>query len=727
MTIKAQSTFTPSNLGNATDGLLLQVRGLSIGSSQTWDAISDLSLHVEPRELVILTGGMRAAKSRLLQALAGLRQPDKGEILVDGIDLFANRKLFAPYIGYVPSRMVLQESLTVREVLTYEAQLRLSRRQAKDSLKQRVQVMLDGFQLQPVANHRLSVLSDYQRWLTQIAVEVLTRPGLLLIDTPAAPLEAAEEVHLTGLLKSLASQGTTVIQNSDVPRCAQIADRLLMLTGDGHLAWFGPADEAMAYFQSFVNEDQGLTQPATLDEVLVMLESTGDGTPGDWVQRFRTHPAYTMYVDDPLNDKLPDLLLQDRPLARFRGVSKERTPPSKVPQNAASAKFAALANRTFRQLGRERIGLLMLVAPLLAAGTDFFLSSPEMSDPLLGDPGRLPTALGVLIFGEMLVAALILYNEIAKDRMVYAWERRTLTLSFPYVLSKVWLAVLLAVYQGLVWTLIHFIASGGQGGVTAIPLIWLTLGLVAFIGGLLGLIVSSVTRSAQVAAVLILILILPQFILSGSVLPLMRLSGPAGTISMVNPARYAFETLLTVSGYGQDVIHDACWRLPAAQRDALTPLQKQSCTCLGDNIFSKCRFPGVHKFFSYVIEQPMPLQPTRDTSLGQLPVQPTPQPGQSLEQYAQAVSQYTQALGGQQVQFNNYTSGLQQYIKDVVTWQRTRSEVIGNAEGVIRLAFEEYGQAFQVDPMSHWSILLGMSLFLILVLFGVQQTKGGIL
>jgi ABC-2 type transport system ATP-binding protein len=74
---------------------------------------------------VVLTGPTRPAKSRLLRALAGVGPKPSGEILIDGVDLYAYRKLFAPHIGYVPSRPVLHPALTVQEILDYEARLRM--------------------------------------------------------------------------------------------------------------------------------------------------------------------------------------------------------------------------------------------------------------------------------------------------------------------------------------------------------------------------------------------------------------------------------------------------------------------------------------------------------------------------------------------------------------------------------------------------------------------------
>jgi hypothetical protein len=204
-------------------------------------------------------------------------------------------------------------------------------------------------------------------------------------------------------------------------------------------------------------------------------------------------------------------------------------------------KFDLLAIRTMSLLARGRTGVFMLLAPLVVALADFLLSAPWMSDPLQGDPGRLPVALGLLVFLEMILAALLFHSEIFKERLVYRRETRTTPLAFPYIMSKAWIALLIAIYIGFVWSTIHFIAAGSFDRLAYFPAIWITLSLGAFIGGILGLIASSIARKAQTAVLLVLFLTIPQLIMSGSILPLPRMAPAAMVYSLPNPSRHVFE------------------------------------------------------------------------------------------------------------------------------------------------------------------------------------------
>jgi hypothetical protein len=145
---------------------------------------------------------------------------------------------------------------------------------------------------------------------------------------------------------------------------------------------------------------------------------------------------------------------------------------------------------------------------------------------------------------------------------------------------------------------------------------------------------------------------------------------------------------------------------------------------MGDNIFSICRFPGIHAFYSFQIEQPRPVLPAANSMINNIPVQPLPKQGETLDQYAAEVINYTAQLEIYQGNYDAYLSSLRQYPDALANWQRMRSLVIGNAEGVIAEAIDHYGQGFNVNLISHWSILAAMSLGLVILLIGIQQGMG---
>jgi ABC transport system ATP-binding/permease protein len=528
-------------------GVLLQAKELTIHTRAGVSLLSDISFHVEPGELIALTGLSHSGKSTLLQSLAGLLKPASGEVLIDGINLYTNLRAFRSSIGFVPADYALQQNLTVTEILQEAARLRLPRRASSRDREQRVLALLESVGLTQVTDHRVGSLSSGEKRRLSIAVELMGYPGLLLLDEPTEQLTPFEQVQITTLLRELSRGGLTVIQADQRSRSAGLSDKIIFLAPGGLLAWFGPADEAFTYLRGFV--PRGIVKDLfALKEALEILANPQAREGVEWAKQFKAHAAYQKYVEDPLDNRYPDLMLQTHPLIRIRlrNSSQEKLPPAIIPRANTAQKLILLIRRNFRLLWRDKTLFSMLAIPLLIALVDFGLSSTTVLDS-----ERAPIIFGLLVFLILLTSTSLVQNEIFKERAVYQRENRTSSLAFPYILSKVWLVGMLAVYQGLVWAIIHFAATGLTGGFQVLSADATTFFLVAFIGGILGLIVSAFSRTIVTSTNWVLLLTVPQLLLSQAVIPTGKLIFPFNFLSRLNPSRYALETLLATSAYGQ--------------------------------------------------------------------------------------------------------------------------------------------------------------------------------
>lgn len=540
-----------SQKAGGSNGVLLQAKELTIRTSTGLSVLSDISFHIEPGELIVLTGVSYSGKSALLRCLAGLIKPTSGEILIDGINLYTNLKAFHSSIGFVPAEFVLSHNLTVAEVLHDGARLRLPRSTSDNDRNQRIHNLLRIVGLTEVIDSRVGSLSRLEKRRLSIALELIGYPGLLLLDAPAEQLTPFEEVQITILLKELSRQGLTIIQVDQRARSAGLSDKIIFLVPGGLLGWFGPTDEAFTYLRGLV--PRGVAKDLFgLKEALELLTNPQVQEGIEWAKRFKTDPAYQKHVDDPLHNRYPDLMLQTHPLLRLRlrNSSPEKLPPPIIPRANAAQKFVLLITRNARLLWRDKTVFSMLAIPPLIALVDLIFAAGIRSEP-----DRAPLIFGMLVFLVLLTSALLIQNEIFRERAVYQYENRTKTLLLPYILSKVWLVGILAVYQGLVWTIIHFVATRMTGGLPGLLPYGFTLFLVAFIGGILGLMASAISRSAMTTAVWVLWFTIPQLLFSGSIIPLADLNSPFRVLSGINPSRYALETLLTIGGYGQEFLN----------------------------------------------------------------------------------------------------------------------------------------------------------------------------
>jgi ABC transport system ATP-binding/permease protein len=489
-------------------GVLLQAKELTIRSREGAHLLSDISFHIEPGELVGLTSLGHSGKSTLLQTLAGMRKPASGEILMDGVSLYAHLRAFRPTIGFVSTELALQQDLTVREILQDAATLRLPRRTSARDRKQRMQTLIETTGLSQVVDQRMKSLSAADKRKLGIAVELMGSPRLLLVDESAEPMTPFDEVQIAILLRELSRQGITIIHVNPRSRSAGISDKIIFLAPGGALAWFGPPDEAFTYLKSFI--PRGVVKDLFgLQEALETLVNPHDRDGSNWTRRFQDDAAYGKYVDDPLHNRYPDLLLQTRPLLRIRlrNSSNEKQPPPIVARANLLQKFFLLVQRGFRLLWRDRTAVLMLAVPALVALLYFILTSVTQLDSSF--PAGAPN---LLVFLILLTAGFPVQNEISKDRAVYQRENNISSLLFPYVMSKVWLVGLFAIYQGVVWAFIHSLGSSGlalAGGLQALLPTAILLTLVAFVGGILGLMASAVSRTEMTATGWILLLTVP--------------------------------------------------------------------------------------------------------------------------------------------------------------------------------------------------------------------------
>jgi ABC transport system ATP-binding/permease protein len=702
-------------------GIQLEVRDLSAQTGKDLPAFSELSFQVQPGELVAVMSPDSPVSAEVLRVLAGLVVSGNGQILYDGVSLPPNRKIFRSYIGYVPAENILYEQLTLKENLLSTAALHLPRDTRRMARHQRVEEVITTLGLQYLQTSRLSTMTKESRRVSNFAAEIIPLPGLLFIEQPQESLDPPADLRNTALLRSLAQQGATVLFETQASRCAMLADKVLLLAPDGTLAWFGPAAEALIYFQEYFQVDKSL--PVAFEDILLLLQAASGEASGSWAKRFKASPAYTRYVDAPLNDEQPDLILQDRPVSHLRKTASEKILPPPIVQTSSFSKTATYIRRGTRLLARSRAGLLMLLTPIFVALLDFLLSSADMFDPLTGDANRIPVSLGLLVFLNLFFSALVFQREILKEKDIHRHEYRFLKSTSSYVFSKLWFVFFFAIYQGTIWTIIHAAATGFHSSVVQLISSWITFSLAGAIGSLLGLAASTLANTPYAAIAVILLLTLPQLILSGSVIPLPHFPPAIQALSLGNPARYAFEALLTISRFGRDVMADSCWRLPEDQRILLNEAQKQNCQCTGENLFSRCNFPGIHKFFTVIIEQPRPEAPTPDSNLAEFPTQPELSQGESVEEFSQDASHFAARLESYQGSIDAYTASLRKYAENLANWQRTRSIQIGNAEGLIAEAIDYYGQGLQVNLSNHWLMLIDLCFGFVLLFGGIQKGK----
>ncbi len=225
--------------------LVLQSIALQLGEAET-PLLSSLSAWYPASHFGAILGPSGCGKSTLLKVIAGILPHTSGSIFWQGKDL-ENEDLPAHQLGYVPQFSCTQPRLSVQENLFYGARLR--QKGTRQEIEARVEQVMEETGLQDLQDRRAGVLSGGQLRRLSLAMELTTRPSLLLADEVTSGLDPKSEEEITELLSSLArEQGRLVLLVTHSLRHMESYDSITVLT-DGNLAYSADPRDLTDYFR----------------------------------------------------------------------------------------------------------------------------------------------------------------------------------------------------------------------------------------------------------------------------------------------------------------------------------------------------------------------------------------------------------------------------------------------------------------------------------------------
>jgi ABC-2 type transport system ATP-binding protein len=200
----------------------LEVRGL-IKRYGDREALRGVSFEAQAGELVAITGPNGAGKTTLLSILAGIATSDGGEVQLPG-----------GAIGWVPQQAALYRRLTVAENLLLFARL-----EGHEDPRASAEEMLTLTGLTERRDEIVARLSGGNQQRINIAIGLLSRPLVLLLDEPSVGLDPRQRARLWEFVSGLADGGTTVIFSThDIQEAERYGGRLLVLA-DGEALFDG--------------------------------------------------------------------------------------------------------------------------------------------------------------------------------------------------------------------------------------------------------------------------------------------------------------------------------------------------------------------------------------------------------------------------------------------------------------------------------------------------------
>jgi len=185
-------------------------------------AVDEVSFHVEDREIFGILGPNGAGKTTTLEMIETLRQPDSGEILVEGLDVRKDAKKIKEIIGVQLQTTVFFDNLSVHETIDLFGSF-YSRRISPDELLERVG-------LQEKRDSMLNELSGGQHKRVSIALALVNDPRIVFLDEPTTGLDPQVRRNIWEIVESLRDAEKTVIITSHyIEEAEHLCDRVAIM------------------------------------------------------------------------------------------------------------------------------------------------------------------------------------------------------------------------------------------------------------------------------------------------------------------------------------------------------------------------------------------------------------------------------------------------------------------------------------------------------------------
>ena len=465
----------------------------------------DVSLKIEPCELVAIIGGSGAGKSTIMNCISGYNKPTSGEVRVNGVELYSNFEALKNIIGYVPQKDIVYENLTVYDMLDYTAKLRLPKDTSAQERNEIIMKVIDTVELTQRKDTLIKKLSGGQKKRASIAVELISDPNLFFLDEPASGLDPGTERNLMRTLKSMTVKGKTVIFVTHSTLNLHMCDKIVFMGTGGKLCFCGGYKEAQEFF--------GVTD-------MVDVYNLISEHPDYWQKKY----AGTVKADN-----------------KPQQVSNQSSHTAKPP---LGHQIKVLASRHLHILRNDKVRLMLLLlqAPILGLLISFVADGKQFEQ--LEMTKSLLFALSCSAFW---VGTLNSIQEICKERVILRREYMTGLRLDSYILSKLLVMGLVCMVQATLLTLVFVLTVGAPDEGIMLPAVlefFLVIFFTAFAATAMGLFVSSLFKNADRAMTVAPLLLMPQLLFSGL---LFKLSGATEAVSWIVACRFSMEGLGTTA------------------------------------------------------------------------------------------------------------------------------------------------------------------------------------
>ena len=189
-------------------------------------AIDNISFTINDGEIVGLLGPNGAGKSTTMNMLTGFIEQTSGEIIIDGYNTLKRPKKAKKEIGYMPEGVPLYTDLTVKEFVTYMAELKKVDRKTR---KEKVQKIIEQTGLKDVQKKLIKNLSRGYKQRVSMAGALVGEPKILILDEPTVGLDPKQITEIRNLIKELGKTHTVILSSHILSEVSQICNKVIII------------------------------------------------------------------------------------------------------------------------------------------------------------------------------------------------------------------------------------------------------------------------------------------------------------------------------------------------------------------------------------------------------------------------------------------------------------------------------------------------------------------
>ena len=189
-------------------------------------AVNKINFEIEEGEIVGFLGPNGAGKSTTMNMITGFIEPTSGRIIVDGYDISKKPRKAKKQIGYMPEGVPLYSDLTVKEFVTYMAELKGIPKKEK---KEKVKKVLEATGLKEVSNKLTKNLSRGYKQRVSMAGALVGDPKVIILDEPTVGLDPKQVTEIRALIKELGKEHTIILSSHILSEVSQICNRVIII------------------------------------------------------------------------------------------------------------------------------------------------------------------------------------------------------------------------------------------------------------------------------------------------------------------------------------------------------------------------------------------------------------------------------------------------------------------------------------------------------------------